>query len=128
MGEAYIWVPNAISSNGQYITGWGINPSIMEWGDLITFRLELSEILGVSKQEKNLLTLYPNPVTDVLHINATKNIQSIAIYNLYGKMLLNKNIGTLTTAIAVSNFESGMYIVAATNSDNQTQNFKMIKK
>lgn len=65
----------------------GIDRSVGEWGDLITFRLDLAEILGVSKQEKKRATMYPKSVTDVWHIHATKNSQSIAI--LMPKAVLN---------------------------------------
>jgi hypothetical protein len=38
------WVPNSISSNGKYITGWGYDPTIGPWGDLFTYRVQLPSV------------------------------------------------------------------------------------
>lgn len=44
MDASPIWVPNAISTNGKYITGWGYDPTIGPWGDLFTYRVQLPSI------------------------------------------------------------------------------------
>jgi len=41
IGAGHIYAPNAISSNGEFITGWGFDDTIGPWGDLFTFRLQL---------------------------------------------------------------------------------------
>ncbi len=44
MDASPIWVPNAISTNGKYITGWGYDPTIGPWGDLFTYRVQLPSV------------------------------------------------------------------------------------
>lgn len=44
MDASPAWVPNAISSNGNYITGWGYDPTIGPWGDLFTYRVQLPSV------------------------------------------------------------------------------------
>ncbi len=38
-----IYSANAMSENGNYITGWGYDQSIGPWGDFFTFRLEIPD-------------------------------------------------------------------------------------
>lgn len=44
MGASPVYSPNAMSPNGNYITGWGYDPTIGPWGDLFTFRLQLPSV------------------------------------------------------------------------------------
>ena len=44
MDASPIYVPNAISFNGEYITGWGYDPNIGPWGDSFTFRVQLPAV------------------------------------------------------------------------------------
>ncbi|MEH6764479.1 MAG: YCF48-related protein [Aequorivita antarctica] len=44
MDASPIWVPNSISPNGKYITGWGYDPTIGPWGDLFTYRVQLPSV------------------------------------------------------------------------------------
>lgn len=44
MEASPIWSANGISANGKYITGWGYDPTIGQFGDLFTYRVELPGI------------------------------------------------------------------------------------
>lgn len=44
MGSGQIYAPNSISPNGEFITGWGFDPTIGTWGDVYTFRLQLPSV------------------------------------------------------------------------------------
>ncbi|PKA82156.1 putative secreted protein (Por secretion system target) [Ulvibacter sp. MAR_2010_11] len=44
MAASPVYAPNAMSPNGQYITGWGYDPNIGPWGDLFTFRLQMPTV------------------------------------------------------------------------------------
>jgi hypothetical protein len=44
MGASPVYTPNAMSPNGNYITGWGYDPTIGPWGDLFTFRVQLPSV------------------------------------------------------------------------------------
>ena len=72
----------------------------------------------------NKLVLYPNPVTDQMHILA-ENVQKIEVYNILGTLVktAEKDIETIN----VSNLTAGNYIVKITT-DLGTTTRKIVKK
>ena len=50
--------------------------------------------------------LYPNPASDIIHIEADLNVDNIAIYNMFGQLVLE----TTKKDINVSQLNSGTYI------------------
>lgn len=54
------------------------------------------------------LTLYPNPVEDMLHIESEEAVRSIHIYNIYGTEVAS---ATATTEIDLSGLPAGVYMV-----------------
>ena len=250
MEASPIYVPNAISRNGKYITGWGYDPTIGPWGDLFTYRVQLPSvpsndncadaivlncgdlvtnstifgtdsggnaspdvfysytgsgqaenitlnacgpetnfpttvrvftdcsitnqivfndsscenqpeltfqsdgtstyiimvegydstkagnfqleltcetILGVAENQLQDVVIYPNPVTDNLQISAKNEIQTVAIFNINGQQLIQKEINSLQGQIDFSTLATGIYFVKVTAS-NSTQTFKIIKE
>lgn len=58
------------------------------------------------------LTVSPNPVTDVLHIDDLGNVARLDIYNMYGQRVATVWSGSATTTtIEVSNLTQGAYIL-----------------
>ncbi len=53
------------------------------------------------------LSVYPNPVYDVLHITSAKPVQQIEVFDITGRLVLS----TQRTTINVSNFNKGYYLV-----------------
>ncbi|OJV42854.1 MAG: hypothetical protein BGO29_06715 [Bacteroidales bacterium 36-12] len=61
---------------------------------------------------KNALKVYPNPATDIIHIDVNQNsIQAIDIYDMFGKLCYK---GQMESIINISDFPSGMYVLHAT--------------
>ena len=56
------------------------------------------------------ISVYPNPVEDVLNITSDKPVHSIRIYNVYGTEVLR---ATDTNSIDVSHLPAGVYMVRA---------------
>ena len=67
--------------------------------------------LGFSSDynEYKAVTIYPNPVVDILHIKTSHQLGLIYITNIFGKMVY-KNKGNITQ-IDVSDFAPGLYIL-----------------
>ena len=248
MDASPIWVPNAISSNGTFITGWGYDPTIGPWGELFTYRVQLPsvptnddcvdstplacgdlvtnstifatnsggngspdvfysytgtgtpenitlnacgpdtnfpttvrvysdctlsnqiafndsscvnqpeltfesdgtstyiimvegyddteagnfqlqltcEALGINENQITGVALYPNPVTDVLQINAKTEITSVVIFNINGQQLLSKDLNSMHGEIDLSAFSTGIYF-ARVSANNATETFKIVK-
>lgn len=76
---------------------------------------------------ENEFILYPNPAKDILNIS-TKNqteIQSVEIYNIVGQVVIA--IPNSTTAIDVSNLETGTYFVKV-NTEKGSTTTKFVKE
>jgi len=67
--------------------------------------------LGFSSDfnEDKVLTIYPNPVVDILHINTSYQFDCIYITNIFGQTVYKNKSNT--TQINVSNFAPGIYIL-----------------
>lgn len=57
----------------------------------------------------------------------SNEISTIEIYNLIGQLMISKKINTTDTAIDMSKFQSGNYILKVAT-DNGTKTFKIIKE
>lgn len=80
-------------------------------------------VVGVEDYDQEELVVYPNPATDVLHINGD-NIQGVAVYNLQGQCVLTES-GNVNE-LSVSNLARGMYILKVTT-DNGVRSIKISK-
>lgn len=84
--------------------------------------------LSNSKFTKSAILVYPNPVTDVLHIETTNgiSIDKVILYDISGRAV--KEYQNITTEeIPVYNLEKGVYIMQ-TFSGKQSQTEKIIIK
>ena len=77
------------------------------------------------------VSIYPNPATNMLNIsfaNAMANDVAVTIYDMQGRLMLSKNIGTAdASALDISQFANGTYIVSISG-DNINISKKIIKQ
>lgn len=73
------------------------------------------------------LSIYPNPATSNLNINASKLIKSIQIYNILGQQVFTVNPNSLNVTIDVMSLNSGSYILKVTV-ESDTKAIRFIKK
>lgn len=111
------------SDNGTY----GMNtPSYFCMDDLLCYN-------GVgfesSLENKNQISVYPNPSRDNITINSLENINEIIIFDTKGAIIYSDNINssTSTVNIDISNFANGLYIIHLAGNDDIHQ-IKFIKK
>jgi hypothetical protein len=69
--------------------------------------------------------VYPNPVQDVLYINADANIERVEIYNIQGQLIKMKN--TNISEISTMDLSNGLYMLRIT-SDKGVSTHKFIKQ
>ena len=93
---------NAIDKNWK-VQYYADNTDIPTTGSYVCPATDIAE--ATADQQ---LTLYPNPVGDMLYLSATA--RTIHIYNMYGTEVLR---ATDTDRIAVSNLPTGVYTVKA---------------
>lgn len=86
--------------------------------------------VGSNEQKTLQLSVYPNPVTDKLHlINNCGDIQSISIYNASGQLVMQHTTPqSYFLEIDVTHLSQGFYVGTVTLENNQKANFKFVKK
>lgn len=65
--------------------------------------------VGVKYYEKQI-SIYPNPVNDVLNVNAA-SFKQVSIYNMMGQQVYRQNVTNNHFQINVSNLQSGVYFL-----------------
>jgi hypothetical protein len=90
--------------------------------------LALNIGLSLEKDDLSEIKIFPNPVNLILYIKVPEDFEqsTISIYNVLGKLVLQKNITETVNPIDVSSIASGLYIVNL-QSEQTTKTFKLIK-
>ncbi|MEO7174865.1 MAG: T9SS type A sorting domain-containing protein [Saprospiraceae bacterium] len=99
------WLENI----GRTITDAGIDPDC----DFISRLID---------QKENVLEFYPNPATDILHLNTDSQSQAI-IYNSIGQQVGDFSVVSGDNSIPIGALTPGMYFVTL-NSGKAVQFFK----
>jgi photosystem II stability/assembly factor-like uncharacterized protein len=126
-GGYEVWIPNNMSMNAKYITGWGVNPNIGEFGEVFAFRLEMPDTLGNGQVQSNISTVYPNPVNATLNIKSDSTIDKVEVYNVNGQLLLEEKSAAGISSIDMSSLANGIYFVK-TYANQQTKTHKVTKQ
>ena len=71
------------------------------------------------------MCIYPNPTSDMLHIKSDNEITSILVYDLLGNLISNQ---FKESSLNCFMFTNGTYILKVTDNQNNTCNFRIIKK
>lgn len=88
-----------------------------------------SSILATSETsivKNNVIKAYPNPFTDLLTISDVKNVKSITISDMSGKIV--KTIQKPESTLRLGDLNAGMYLVILNMNDGSRQTIKAIKK
>jgi len=89
--------------------------------------VELNTTMGFDDLENTLKFAFsPNPSSDVIRINTLEEV-SIAIYDLTGKLVLSQNNVIDNTTLNISNLETGVYFINASNGVSYG-NLKFVKE
>lgn len=85
--------------------------------------------IGTENIEEESITLgmYPNPAKDNITIEANDDINTISIYDVYGRLQMTTTSHQSETTIDISNLNNGIYFVKVTTRNNETTK-RFIKK
>ncbi len=83
---------------------------------------------SIAANAQRLISIYPNPAAKYLHVDANAPIARVEIMDLQGKTLVKTNIGETNAVIAISNLETGVYMIRITGTDNKVGIARFIKK
>lgn len=111
--------------NNQFIVTWtenrtGITSPYAQNYDFSSFLSTNDSV----KNDKNDLSVYPNPVRSVLHIQSKEDISSLTIYNAAGQLI---NASKETRQLDFSSFEKGVYWVRILDKKGNESTKKVIK-
>lgn len=122
----YSWEVN----NGQIISGNNSNLVEVKWngsGSLKCYTyfdstclsyssFDVNMFVGIADEINSEIKIYPNPTSDILtlELTNTNQAQKISLYNVHGRLILEKYISD-RTELDVSDLESGVYMIKLNN-------------
>lgn len=83
-------------------------------------------ILNVNETTFEGFTMFPNPASTALNLEARNNMENITIINMLGQQVLSRNIQAANAMIDVSGLSSGAYFIKVAIDGNQAT-YKFIK-
>jgi hypothetical protein len=96
----------------QWNDGNTDNPRTVTVTGDVTFTAEFDIQSGIPEIGASALSVYPNPVQDVLYVQSSVVVEQLSIHNLSGKML--KQITAPGQEVSVSDLAKGAYLVRIT--------------
>jgi len=79
-------------------------------------------------KENNNLYIYPNPSEDFIYINSDYEFGNILISNIFGEILINKEIINNNNSIDIKCLPSGTYLCSVRNGNNiQIKRFSVLR-
>jgi len=74
-------------------------------------------VVSYNIPETSELTLYPNPVNDVLYIENASAVENVEIYDIVGNLVFNVKNNDALLLINVNSLKSGIYMIRAYTSE-----------
>jgi hypothetical protein len=134
-GDAYYHLYSILATNdeGCLMVGTRYDDTIQYLERDIYIIKVNSEGLLVWTQEipinKPLLTVYPNPGTDLINIKISKGEFEFELININGQVLIKQQINSSLNTVNTESIQSGMYFYKIINKKNKTiETGKWIKK
>ncbi len=119
---------NTTSTSYYYFYDWQLSSKCESARTAVAVDVDQTcDILGTNEinSEKNI-SIYPNPFTDVINISDIKNVVSVSITDLSGRIV--KTIAKPTTKLYLGELQSGMYLITLKYKDGSVTTLKAIKK
>jgi hypothetical protein len=123
-------------SNGEYLligtsgSALGNDKTCSGYGSYDFWVLKVQSDLAVEQLEtNNELQLFPNPVTNVLHVaSMKKEINTLAVFDALGKVIYTSTSSLSQQDINLSTTESGFYYLQVTFEDGTSISKKFVKE
>lgn len=81
--------------------------------------------LSIAENELTSLSIYPNPVKDILHIQARVDIAKVELYNVAGQLIFEQSE---SDNINISSLSNGFYIVKIMDTNGHFETKKILKQ
>lgn len=113
------WHTTSMDAAGRWSTG--------------TFTVNESELYSAGQSTNTIIemntecSVYPNPVADVLNIQAADKIAMATVFNLMGQQILTVNPNTESVKIDCSALTKGSYMLSLVFANGQKATYKIVK-
>ncbi|UUC45508.1 T9SS type A sorting domain-containing protein [Flavobacterium cerinum] len=88
-----------------------------------------NQVLGVEEHDKKALSVYPNPVTNMLYMTVpNQTINTIEMYTLSGVLIGTEKTNTTMATLDCSRLSSGVYLVSVTTAEGNKSWSKIVKQ
>lgn len=116
------------NANNGTLTIFTLTGATSNWrsGSTITTGNACATLGNSDFENVTRITIYPNPSTGIFNIVSQQNA-SVEIYDLLGKLVYNQSLANGTNSIDISNFNSGVYLLKATDANGNSETHKLIK-
>lgn len=121
--------PNCVSGQTCPDCDDGFNPHLIVSSYLITYSQHPLSELGIStSDEKEFVSVYPNPSAGVFYIDHAEKAQKIVVYDHLGRTVktIHPNVGNNPLRVDLSNQNPGVYIIALQKQNGDTVTKKLI--
>ena len=102
-----------------------IKTTDIEDNQVVYINLYYSNCTGLGENGETLLSIWPNPATETLNLNA-EDLQQVEIFSMDGKQVMHVENGLET--IHVDALAKGCYLLKATFADGSKATLKFVKK
>ena len=92
-----------------------------------TITIESDTVLSTEENTIEGFSFFPNPIKDVLNVNANQSIDQITLYNITGQKVMEQKINATSTQISLGNLPSGIYLMTARTGTIEAT-YKVIKQ
>ncbi|AXG69999.1 hypothetical protein KORDIASMS9_02228 [Kordia sp. SMS9] len=90
--------------------------------------MTITNTLSTPNFEETSFSMYPNPTTGQLHIESTKEIETVRVYNLVGQQVKVITLQTHQKMIDISELKTGSYFVNVQDTSGNTYTKLIVKK
>ncbi|PDS26522.1 T9SS type A sorting domain-containing protein [Flavobacterium branchiophilum] len=81
------------------------------------------------EKTSNVISCYPNPSKNLIHVDAKEAIESLSIFDIVGNQIYtSKSLINNNSSIDISNFSNGVYFLKVALQNNSLQTIKIIKE
>lgn len=97
-------------------------------GEFVDFNFEVATSLSTSETslKKKEISVYPNPFIDILHVADIRDVKSVTVTDVAGRIV--KTIDNPTAELQLGELNSGLYLVTMNFKDGSKSTVKAIKK
>lgn len=100
-----------------------------DWEVIIDdFKIDIDDSATTPNLNLSNLSVYPNPVSDVLNVDYNENISNLTVYDLSGRSVKSFTTNNSNNSIDVSDLKSGIYMLRIETENKKVSTVKFIKK